>query len=630
MKNTLEQISDKELVSRKGEAIVLDIECYDNYFLVMFRFFDGQIVYFEGTKINFKKLVWILENFEIVTFNGIHYDIPMLRYFIAHVPSEAELFRAGGMLIDGMMHYHFLKHFNVPAYGFRVNHIDLKELCIGQSSMKIYAGRINAPYMQDLPYDPNTVLTEEQKFKVLKYCVNDCINTALLYENRLPDIELRRELTIQYSSDVRSKSDAQIAEVVLGRELEWRYGVEVKKTMRPSGHTFKYNIPDNIKYRTPELKKMLEDVRNTTFSLVEKGQAGIAIQFRGGLENYSKTTWIDGITDKWLDFYGARYAMGIGGLHSKEENVTHTSDNTFVFLDRDVASYYPFIILRQGLYPTHLGRSFLPAYEGIVMRRIAAKRAGDKQTANTLKIVINGSFGKFGSMHSFLFSPELLIQTTLSGQLYLLMLIERLELNGFHVVSANTDGIVTKVDRARRDLFEKIVAWWENVTRFETEETEYTKLCSRDVNSYIAILSNGEVKSKGAYAKANIGKNPAGEIVNDAVREYLSKGIPLEDTIMSCKDMTKFLYVRKVNGGCIDSERNEIGKAIRFYYQKGQFFPLRYASNGHKVPKTDGATPFMDLTMDFPQDIDYNRYLAEAKRILTKDFTSTVQLGLFD
>ena len=36
----------------------------------------------------------------------------------------------------------------------------------------------------------------------------------------------------------------------------------------------------------------------------------------------------------------------------------------------------------------------------------------------------------------------MLIQTTVTGQLALLMLIENIELAGFTVVSANTDGIV--------------------------------------------------------------------------------------------------------------------------------------------------------------------------------------------
>ena len=39
------------------------------------------------------------------------------------------------------------------------------------------------------------------------------------------------------------------------------------------------------------------------------------------------------------------------------------------------------------------------------------------------KIQINGSFGKLGSKYSLLYAPDLLLQTTITGQLALLMLI---------------------------------------------------------------------------------------------------------------------------------------------------------------------------------------------------------------
>ena len=37
--------------------------------------------------------------------------------------------------------------------------------------------------------------------------------------------------------------------------------------------------------------------------------------------------------------------------------------------------------------------------------------------ANALKIVVNGSFGKFGSRYSILYSPDLMLQVTITGQL---------------------------------------------------------------------------------------------------------------------------------------------------------------------------------------------------------------------
>ena len=116
--------------------------------------------------------------------------------------------------------------------------------------------------------------------------------------------------------------------------------------------------------------------------------------------------------------------MGIGGLHSCEKSQYVVADENTVLRDADVSSYYPSIILQQKLSPKAMGKDFITIYQSIVSRRIEAKHRGDKVTADTLKICVNGSFGKLGSKYSALYAPELLIQTTLTGQLALLMLIE--------------------------------------------------------------------------------------------------------------------------------------------------------------------------------------------------------------
>jgi DNA polymerase elongation subunit (family B) len=58
-----------------------------------------------------------------------------------------------------------------------------------------------------------------------------------------------------------------------------------------------------------------------------------------------------------------------------------------------------------------------------------------------MKIAANGVFGKLGSPWSILYAPHLMVAVTLTGQLALLMLIERAERMGISVVSANTDGV---------------------------------------------------------------------------------------------------------------------------------------------------------------------------------------------
>jgi len=309
------------------------------------------------------------------------------------------------------------------------------------------------------------------------------------------------------------------------------------------------------------------------------------------------------------------YQMGMGGLHSTEKCVTHDAKDGNLLFDWDVTSYYPSIILNCGLYPIQMGQPFLNVYREIVTERLTAKANGDKVKADSLKITINGSFGKLGSPYSALYAPELMVQTTVTGQLALLMLIEKLEYYNVPVVSGNTDGIVIKCPISREKYMKLIIEWWEKQTGFNMECSEYQSLHSKDVNNYIAVKTNGEVKTKGCFASDGLQKNPTNSVCVKALIAHLTSAANVEAEIRGCKDVRQFLTIRTVKGGAVDSEGQYIGKAVRWYYAKDQAGCISYSTNGNKVARSDGAKPMMNLG-DFPEDIDFEWYITEANKMV--------------
>jgi len=247
------------------------------------------------------------------------------------------------------------------------------------------------------------------------------------------------------------------------------------------------------------------------------------------------------------------------------------------------------------------------------IHKLENERALVKIIVDSEKLNLNGSFGKLGSKWSALYAPDLMLAVTLTGQLSLLMLIEELELNDICVVSANTDGIVSLVHKNREETFDGICAAWEDETQFELEATHYNAVYSRDVNNYLAVKTDGSFKGKGIFTGNSLMKNPQGEIIGDAVTAFLTIGIALEETIRQCRDIGKFLTVRRVAGGAVWRDEY-LGKVVRWYYGvNGE--KITYKKNGNKVSKSDGAMPLMDLS-EFPHDIDYNRYIQEAEDVL--------------
>jgi hypothetical protein len=580
---------------------VFDLECYRDYFLIALKnVYSRQIESYEfylGIEPDYERIKTSLTTKQLISFNGINYDIPLLQLFFANNDNATLKKASDAIIVENMRPWEL-----ETMYGgadFHPDHIDLIEVAPGMVGLKLYGGRMHSQRLQDLPIDPSANITPADRPILKDYCINDLNTTIDMYFQLKPQIDLRVAMSAKYDIDLRSKSDAQIAEAVIRQEVQKKVGRKIYRPDISPDYTFKYRIPEFVSFTAPGMQKVLEIIRNATFTINEKGSVELPQIFES----------------MRICIGSGTYTMGIGGLHSNESCSSHVSNENVFLKDRDVTSYYPSIILNQSLYPAHMGEAFLEVYQGIVSQRIEAKRTGDKVTNEAMKIMINGSFGKFGSKWSVLYSPDLLIQTTVTGQLALLMLIENIELAGFTVVSANTDGIVIKGYESRVEDLNCVISYWEAVTGFNTEETEYRALYSKDVNNYVAIKPSGEVKLKGLYAPAGMQKNVTNSICVEAVIEYLRSGTPVPTTIMGCSDVRKFITIRQVNGGA-KYDGQYLGKAVRWYYRKGEARSIRYAANNNKVARSDGAFPLMELPPALPQDVDYDWYIKEAQSIL--------------
>lgn len=582
---------------------VLDIECYRNYFLIAIKSLaNGKVVTFERSDwadFDVEQLNSVLRKYTIITFNGNRYDILLLKGAIVGLNQNKLKEMSDDIIVNEVKPWDIESKYNLPQCRY-IDHIDLIDVAPGKASLKIYGGRLHSKRMQDLPIEPDAVIKPGERDLLTSYCINDLDTTIDLFGRLSSQIELREAMGKEFGMDLRSKSDAQIAESVIKKQIEEIKGARVYRPELPSDYSFNFIPPKFIKFKHPELVKALEVFKVESFTLNDKGDV-VEPEKVGKLKiKINKTV----------------YQLGIGGIHSCEKKVNYIADEDHMLVDRDVTSYYPNIILNQRLHPKHIGTEFLTVYKSVVEKRILAKRTGDKVTDASLKIVINSSFGKFGNRWSALYSPNLLVQTTVTGQLALLMLIEALEDSGINVVSANTDGIVIYCHKRNQAALISIIASWEEATGFNTEETTYTALYSRDINNYLAFKPSGSYKAKGAYADAELSKTPTTQICVQAVVDYLQLDIQIETTIRSCIDIRQFISVRSVTGGAV--KRNTyLGKAVRWYYAIGETGAINYKKNGNKVAMTDGAKPLMHLPDELPSDIDHEWYIAKAYAILT-------------
>lgn len=586
------------------KTIVIDTEVYSNYFLLSaLEPATGKIWHFEkydGKELDTKSIASLMSTCTTISFNGNAFDLGVIFGALSGWSNKGIKKFCDDIIKTNLSSWQIFRKYEVriPA---NWDHIDIIEVAPGQSSLKIYGARLHAPTVQDLPIEPDAMITAAQRKELRDYCVNDLETTWLLYKSLEKQIDLRCQMSEQYDVDLRSKSDAQIAETVIKSELHKMTGREYRKPDIDDSTVFRYLDPKIITFKTQQLKDIFKLVTTIPFRLADNGSVKMP----------------DELAKAQIKIGDTEYSLGIGGLHSCEKTRLVRADAEHRLFDYDVASYYPNIILQQNLAPKSMGAPFLKVYQSIVDRRIKAKKEGDKVTANTLKICVNGSFGKLGSKWSALYAPDLMIQTTITGQLALLMLIESMELAGVSVVSANTDGVVLRCPVSKIDEMENIAFDWMLTTSYELERAEYSVLASRDVNNYVAVKTDGEIKRKGVFADGGLAKNPDCNIAFDAVAQYLATGKSLKETIMECSDVRQFLTVRRVTGGAVWCGEY-LGKAVRFYYSRAvnKDVCIVYAKNSNKVPKSDGARPMMTLANAVPDDVDYSRYIEMAEELL--------------
>lgn len=383
------------------------------------------------------------------------------------------------------------------------------------------------------------------KKEMEEYNDNDVFICCELVRMNQEEIRLRYMISKEYEINVLSASRSTIADKVIVKLYSKFTGLHPKrfidtKTIRRKIEVSEI-LSDKIQFSSPQLNDLLQSLH----SLVLRGEKG----------EFERT----------FTYAGTSYTLATGGLHSNEIPAIYVANDKQTIVDRDVASYYPNLIRSLKVCQKHLNpKAWFRIADTIVDERLEHKHLAKDKSLNLiqrmkhttaaacLKIVANaGIFGKMGSEKSFLCDKKAMYKVTINGQLFLLMLIERLEDAGIHVISANTDGIVTIVPKGLEETADNICHWWEKHLGLELEFTSYSKYITEGVNSYLTVKTDGKKKFKGRMNPKmyleDLSKGYNSPIVAKAVTEYFINGTPVMETLRNSKSILDFCRTQNVN-----------------------------------------------------------------------------------
>ena len=454
---------------------------------------------------------------------------------------------------------------------FKLNHWDNMAK---RSSLKWIQYSMDWYNVEEMPHHhTEPVMDDATLDTIVKYCVNDVNSTKQIFVHKnakgerpmAAQINLRAELSKTYDVPLFSASEPRISKEIFLYFLSKKLGKSKKDIRAMRTYRDYVNIRDIIlpmvNFDNPEFK---------------------------GVHNWFKNLVVDTklYDDRDDKIKGPRYRMmykgvptdfGLGGLHGCIKPGIYKSGNGKIILSADVTSFYPNLAIRNQWGPAQFPKKdFCELYEWFFEER---KKYSKKDPLNYLfKIILNSTYGLSKERNSFLYDPELTFRITVNGQLQLAMLYEMLatRIPGAQPLMQNTDGLEFLLDEQFEDLFFEICKEWEALTNLQLEYVKYDKMIIGDVNNYIAVYDNGEVKCKGRFEFKDLPfhKNKSFLIVPKALYAYFIDGIDPKQFLQDNRNIFDYCAGAKLKGDWFFVERgvvegvfveNKLQKLIRYF-----------------------------------------------------------------
>ena len=550
--------------------VIYDLETYPNFFSCAAVGADDPFQYYfeiSDYRNDAKALFdWLasMTNGQMVGFNNLMFDYPILHRFITMggKMSPKDLYDFAQKLITSQDDDKFANmiypsdRYVAQIDLLKIHHFDNKARMTGLKALEF---NMRMDSVEDLPFPVGSTLTREQALKVRAYNEHDVRATKQFHEMSLEQIKFREELTAKHGKDFLNHNDVKIGKEIFQMSLEkagvvcYEYdkrGRQPKQTLRPT-IALKDCLPEWASFQHPAFDRVLNWLRQQTIT-----------ETKGVFDNL--VAHVNG-----LDF-----VFGTGGLHASVENtIVHSTDDMMIW-DLDVTSMYPSIAISQGLYPEHLGPRFVDTYVTLKDQRVKYPK-GSAENA-MLKLALNGVYGASNDKFSVFYDPQFTMSVTLTGQVALAMLAEKL-MNHVEIIQCNTDGITIRFPRRFPHIIKQFCAEWEKVTGLQLETVEYKTMAIRDVNSYIALKTNGEVKRKGAYEYAvQMHQNASALVVPKVAEKVLLEGAPIRETVENWPDQWDFYSRVKVPRtskliGVCGIHEHPLPNMTRYYISKGGY-----------------------------------------------------------
>lgn len=539
------------------------------------------------------------ENNVYIGFNNKHYDQFIIKSICAgFTPNEVKKINDDIIVND-------IQGWNIPElkdYKFKMQNVDVMDDMQQGLSLKSIEGHLGISIKEtDVDFNIDRPLTKEEKRLTELYCKHDVDATQKIYE-------LRKDY---YSNKVQLGKLAGLGKVEAMSMTNAKLTAKMLKAQYiEHDDEREYVYPTNLK--TEYIPRQVFDFFN---------------------KMYDKSIPDEVIFSSKLEFKIGECSVTVayGGIHGAINNFFWEETKDRGIWNEDVGSYYPHLCTINHYTSRNIPDPKI--YEDVLETRMKAKAEGKKAIANALKLVCNTTYGATLNRYNDLYDPLMARSVCISGQLYLLELAVHcyVQIKDLRIVQLNTDGIMVECNKKDYSTLQEICNEWQERTGFELEEDTVVKIAQKDVNNYVEIQPNGNAKAKGGYLVKGIAPagafniNNSNVIVATALKEYLVKGTPVEDTVAKCDDILQYQIIAKASSKykevyhLVNDKKVIVQKVNRVYASPDTKYGKLYKvkKENDMVAKIESLPEHCIIDNDNQltiKDIDKNFYIEMAKK----------------
>lgn len=433
-------------------------------------------------------------------------------------------------------------------------------------SLKVLEGFMgNNIHETSVPFDIDRKLTDQEIQETIGYCRDDVLQTIEVFMQRRNEFDSQMQLvkTFKLPLSYLGKTQAQLAAIILGAKR------------KQFNDEWNIRLPDTAQLgRYKAVGEWFLDPRNHCYDC-------------------KFDTEICGIT----------HTIAWGGIHAGRKKYHYECKPHEVILDIDVDQLYPTLMIVYDLLSRAVEEP--ERFKNILQTSLKLKREGKKKEREPYKRICNITYGAEGDKFNPMYDPLHRNLVCVFGQVLIIDLLEKIE-DLIELLQSNTDGIFVKVNRSDVPELKRRITEWENRTGLKMSYEEFTAIYQKDVNNYIAVPegdlydenSKPRWHSKGAYVKELSPLDYDLPIVNEAVKQYMLLGIPVELTVNSCKEFVKFQKIVKLSNKYkwVEHENGYsntklVNKAYRVFASRNYSDGRLLKCDGVRNPAKFGNTP---------------------------------------